>query len=71
MTSRMRFTTPLDDQIAHNAIQWYYDYIFQTYIVQYQIVDDELVARLYHVFLSPFNSNIKRCEEQYYSTMRY
>ena len=66
MRSRMRFTTPLDQKASHDLIEWYYDYIFQAYIVKYQITDEELLARLYHLFLSPFNSNIKHraSEEQ-------
>ena len=60
MMTRLQFITRIDDTVMSNAMQWYYDYIFKKYIVKYNVTDEELLARLYHVFLLPCTSNIKR-----------
>ena len=74
MTSRLIFTKSINDKVLSDAMQWYYDYIFHKYIFQYQISDKELLARLYHLFLSPFIAYIRyhgsKDQVQQYHMMR-
>ena len=60
MKMRLEFQNGIDDKVLTDAMQWYYDYIFQKHIVKYQVADVELLARLYRLFLLPFDGYIKR-----------